>query len=158
MKITLVTLCLMLFFALQAPAVLAKDKKDALLEADQYYLKHDFKKAYKMYYKLAKSGDHYSQERLSHMFANGEGKSTDLTEAYAWSVLAAEGGMDDSLEKSESLLQQTTDKESAEKRAAKLKKKYGEVALRKKAEKMERIKASHKMGGCTGSRVGCSSG
>jgi hypothetical protein len=49
-------------------------------------------------------------------------------------------------------------KESAEKRAAKLKKKYGEVALRKKAEKMERIKASHKMGGCTGSRVGCSSG
>jgi hypothetical protein len=155
MKIVLVVVSLMLFSALQAPVVLAKETKDYRLEADQLYLENDFKKAYKIYYKLAKKGDHHSQGQVSQMYANGEGKEIDLTEAYAWSVLAAEGGADGILEKSESLLEQVDDKTLAENKAAKLKQKYGDAALTARKEKYERMKLDHKGGGCTGRRLGC---
>jgi hypothetical protein len=62
------------------------------------------------------------------------------------------------LEKSELLLQQTNDKTLAEKRAAKLKKRYGEEARREMAGKRERIRLNHESGGCTGSKLGCSRG
>lgn len=156
MKIVYVAVCLMLLTALQAPFVLATELQEYQLEADQLYQQQDFKKAYKKYYKMAKSGDHYSQGQLSQMYANGEGKKVDLTEAYAWSVLAAESGEDAMVDRSNILLQQTSDKALAEKKAAKLKKKYGEAALAEKAKRNERIKNNNKSGGCTGSRIGCS--
>lgn len=155
MKIVLVTVCLMLFSALQTPVLLAKETKDYRLEADQLYLEHNFKKAYKIYYKLAKKGDHHSQAQLSQMYTEGEGKEADLTQAYAWSVLASEGGADEILEKSQSLLQQVNDKALAEKKAAKLMNQYGVAALAARKAKYERMKADHKGGGCTGRRLGC---
>ena len=125
-------------------------------EADQYYTTQDYKKAYRVYYKLARIGDHYSQDRIAAMYANGHGKKLDLEEAYAWSVLAAEGGNEDFAKKSEEYLAQADDKAAAEREAEKLKKKYGRVALQKKAEKREALRANHEMGGCTGRRLGCS--
>ncbi len=156
MKTVLIVSCLMLLAAVQAPAAFAKETQEYRAEADQYYLEKDFKKAYKIYYKLAKAGDHHSQDQVSNMYVNGEGKSIDLNEAYAWSALAAESGEDEMVDKSDLLLQQTSDKALAEKKAAKLKKKYGKVALGERAKKLERIKLNNQMGGCTGSRIGCS--
>ena len=156
MKTVYFAVCLILFSALQTPFVFAKEITEFRLEADQHYQQHDFKKAYKIYYKLAKSGDHYSQDQISGMYANGEGKNVDLNEAYAWSVLAAENGSDEMEVKSHELLQQITDRSVAEKKAEKLIRKYGEDSLRKKADKRETMKYNHKSGGCTGSRLGCS--
>ena len=86
-----------------------------------------------------------------------KGKKVDLIEAYAWSVLAAESGVKGIVAKSDRLLQQTEDKPAAEKRASKLLHKYGKDALLAKAEKREMMKYNHKSGGCTGSKLGCSS-
>ena len=156
MKTVLIASCLMLLAAVQAPEAFAKEVQEYRAEADQYYLEKNFSKAYKIYYKLAKSGDHYSQDQVSNMYSKGEGKKIDLTEAYAWSVLAAEGGEDEMADRSDMLLQQTNDKALAEKKATKLKKKYGKMALEERAKKLERIKLNNTMGGCTGSRIGCS--
>jgi TPR repeat protein len=146
---------------LQAPALLAAGIDELELkryEAEKYYTANDFKKAYKMYYKLAKVGDHYSQDRVSQMYANGEGKTTDLAEAYAWSVLAAESGSKDLRNHSDTLLEQNSNKVDAEKRATKLMKKYGEVALEKKAANRARKEKGKSSGTCTGSRLYCSRG
>jgi len=156
MKTVLIASCLMLLAAVQAPEAFAKETQEYLAEADQYYLEKNYKQAYKIYYKLAKTGDHYSQVQVSNMYVNGEGKSIDLTVAYAWSALAAESGEDEMVNKSDLLLEQTDDKALAEKKAAKLKKKYGKVALDERAKKLERIRLNNTMGGCTGSRIGCS--
>jgi TPR repeat protein len=109
-----------------------------------------------MYYKLAKAGDHYSQDRVSQMCVKGEGQTVDLTKAYAWSVLAAESGSQDLLDHSASLLEKNSDKAAAEKSAEKLKKKYGEVALEKKAAYRARTEEGKSSGTCTGSRLRCS--
>lgn len=158
MKSGVTTVCLMVLFALQTNFLYAKEAQEYIAEADQYYAEKNYKKAYKTYYKLAKKGDHYSQSQVSKMFANGEGKEVDLTEAYAWSVLAAEGGDEDLVQNSEMLLQEAPDKALAEKKAAKLKKKYGKDTLRKQAEKRERIRRNNELGGCTGSKLGCGRG
>jgi TPR repeat protein len=124
-------------------------------EAEKFYTQNDYKKAYKMYYKLAKTGDHYSQDRVSQMYVKGEGQSVDLTKAYAWSVLAAESGSRDLLDQSAALLEKNSDKTAAEKSATKLMKKYGEVALEKKAANRARTEKGQSTGSCTGSRLGC---
>jgi len=151
----------MLFAVLKAPA-LAADGIDELelkrYEAEKYYTEDNFKKAYKKYLKLAKAGDHFSQERVSQMYANGDGKSVDLVEAYAWSVLAAESGSKDMEDNSNALLERNSDKADAEKRATKLMKKYGEVALEKKAANRARADRGKTSGSCTGSRLACSKG
>jgi TPR repeat protein len=85
-------LCLLVVILMQAGTAFARSSEEYRLEADQYYLEQNFKKAHRIYYKLAKEGDHHSQCRLSSMYASGEGKKIDLSEAYAWAVLAAEGG------------------------------------------------------------------
>lgn len=156
MRSVLIAACVMLLAAVQTPDVFAKEVQEYRAKADQYYLEKDFGKAYKIYYKLAKGGDHYSQDQVSNMYAKGEGKKLDLTEAYAWSVLAAEGGEDEIADRSDMLLQKTNDKALAEKKATKLKKKYGKMALEERAKKLERIRLNNTMGGCTGSRIGCS--
>ena len=158
MKSALIVMCVMVMAALQTSAVLASEVKEYRAEAAQYYEKNNYKKAYKIYFKLAKVGDHYSQNKISQMYVDGKGKDIDLAEAYAWSVLAAESGVEGIAIKSEKLLQQTEDKAAAEKRAGKLMNKYGKDALQAKADKRERMKYNHKSGGCTGSKLGCSSG
>lgn len=146
MKIGFVTVFLMFFIALQSSVLLAGNSSELSAEADQYYLESNFKKAYKIYFKLAKTGDHHSQGRVAHMFANGEGKPVDLTEAYAWSVLAEEGGQKFSTESSDILLQRTIDQSVAQKKALKLKKKYGQQALKEKALKRAQSDAARRSG------------
>lgn len=156
MKFSLVTLCAVLLFAIHSSALYAGKLQEYRGEADQYYQAQDYRKAYKTYFKLAKIGDHYSQGQISTMYANGEGKRLDLAEAYAWAVLAAEGGDEGAVNKRDELLDQVSDKARARKAAEKLKKKYGKAALEKKAQKRDNMKAAHEMGGCTGRRLGCS--
>lgn len=158
MKTVLIPVCLMLFAALQIPVTFAKEAQEFRTEADQYYLESNFKKAYKIYYKLAKTGDHYSQDRISSMYARGHGKSADLTEAYAWSVLAAEGGEEDWVTSSEELLFQVEDKSKAQKKAEKLMRKYGKSALRIKAVKQAKRDDMKRSGACTGSHMACARG
>ena len=158
MKFSVVATCVLLFFAFQSSALYAGKLQEYRGEADQYYQAHDYKKAYKTYFKLAKIGDHYSQGRIATMYANGEGKKPDTAEAYAWAVLAAENGDEQAVIRRDELLAQANDKVKAQKEAEKLVKKYGRVALEKKAQKRENMRSAHEMGGCTGRRLGCSDG
>ena len=149
MKIGFVNVLLALFIVLHAPALMAASWSEMRAEADQYYTESNFKKAYKIYYKLAKTGDHHSQGRVAQMYATGEGRSVDLEEAYAWSVLAEEGGEKYIAEPSEALLQRTDDRSAAQKKASKLVAKYGEEALKEKAQRraeQDRARRSGSMG------------
>lgn len=148
--------CALLFFTLQSSSLVADDLQEDRAEADQYYQAQKYYESYKIYSKLAKKGDHHSQEQLATMLARGEGTSTDLIDAYAWSMLAAQGGDETALKQSDDLLSQIGDKSKAEKKAAKLNKKYSDRALKEQADKRERMKRSHEMGGCTGGKLGCS--
>lgn len=155
MKFILTIAFFLPFLALQAPVVLASDWKEDQAQADQYYEAGEFSSAFKVYFKLAKIGDSHSQFSVAKMYANGEGKKVDLPEAYAWSVLAAERGATEKVEFRDSLLAQNSDKAVAEKKAEKLKSKYGRDALKKKAESRARLKENTKSGGCTGSKLDC---
>jgi len=158
MKYVVTAACILLFASLQAPVVMANNFQENQLKADQHYQQGDFKKAHKAYLKLAKKGDHYSQDRVSQMYTRGEGKSANLTHAYAWSVLAAESGDEHLLSNSDLLLQSTEDPAKAQSSAAKLKKKYGKQALEKKAAMMAAREKQRKSGSCTGTHLACSRG
>jgi len=147
-----------LFAALLAPDLLANKLEQYRADADQHYQQHRFKKAYKIYYKMAKVGDHYAQDRVAQIYANGEGRSINLTEAYAWSVLAAESGDEQWVNNSGELLQRTDDKIRAQKRATKLKKRYGKRALKAKADRQTKRDSYKTSGRCTGSHLSCAGG
>jgi TPR repeat protein len=153
MKIGFISVFLMFFIALQAPVLLAGDTSELRAEADQYYLDDNYKKAYKIYFKLAKTGDHHSQGRVAQMLTNGEGKSVDLTEAYAWSVLAEEGSKEVLTQSSDVLLQRTSDQSVAQKKALKLKGKYGQQVLKEKALKRAQADAARRSGNSLGSNL-----
>ncbi len=155
MRILFVGACIMLFAASYMPAAVASDLQEKQVKADRYYQKGDFKKAYKTYHKLAKKGDHYSQDRISHMYANGDGQSVDYSRAYAWSVLAAESGEDQWVNNSEILLERTDDPAAAQKSATKLKEKYGKDVLQEKAEMLARREKQRNSGSCTGTHLQC---
>ena len=155
MKFICIALFAVLITALQAPCVLAGAAQDYRSEADQYYQQGNFKKAYKTYLKLAKTGDNYSQHQVSKMYADGEGKSANLTKAYAWSTLAAESGQEQWVNYSDELLHRTNDKDKALNSARKLKKKYGQEALKIKAERKGRDELYEAGSTCTGSKMGC---
>jgi len=155
LKTVLIVVCSLLFFALQAPVVLASTWQEDQAEADQYYEDGEFKKAFKMYVKLGKRGVSHSQDRVSIMYESGEGTKVNLTEAYAWSVLAAQRGATDKMSRRDSLLEQSNDKKVAEKRAKKLMSKYGRGALLAKSDSKAKLKLNTKSGGCTGSKLSC---
>lgn len=146
---------IMLFAALQTPVLLANEAKEMRAEAEQYYGELNYKKAYKLYYKLARSGDRYSQARVSHMYANGEGKSVNFTEAYAWGVVAAEGNEEKLARVNEDLLHLTKNSAAAEKKAAKLVKKYGKQAQQERLVRMRQRNSHRDTGSCTGSMLAC---
>ena len=143
--------CLILSSAAQAKVL-----QDRIVEADNYYQQGEYKKAYKSYFKLAKTGDHYSQYRVAQMFAHGQGTKIDYTQAYAWSMLAQEGNKIDMEIDSNELLQQVDDKVDAQRKTEKLMKKYGNVAQAKRARQKEKRRNSS--GSCTGSRLACYQG
>ena len=144
-----------MFFVLLAPIAMASELQEDQAQADQYYEAKDFSKAFNLYYRLAKMGVSHSQDMVSQMYEKGQGKKANLTDAYAWSVLAAQRGSTDREERRDSLLQQVKDKKSAEKKAEKLMIKYGREALQKKADSKAKLKHNTKSGGCTGSKLGC---
>ena len=155
MRSVLFTVCVVLLAALQVPVLLANEAKEIRAEAEQYDGELNFKKAYKLYYKLARSGDRYSQDRISHMYANGEGKSVNLTEVYAWAVVAAEGIEEKLARINEDLLDLTKDSAAAEKKAAKLVKKYGRQAQLERIARIQQRNSHRDTGSCTGSMLAC---
>ncbi len=139
---------IILFFAL-APCVYAdiateRDRADVYLEAEEY------KKAFKIYRSLARDGDHYAQFRLAELYADGKGVRPDRVEAYAWSVLAAESGLERDEEYSADLLSEITDKDKAASEARKLMGRYGQAA---QANRQSRARSGSRA--CTGSRLNC---
>ena len=140
---------------MQTDAVYAKETQEYRAEADQYYQERNFTKAYKIYYKLAKKGDYHSQGQVSKMYAKGEYKKVNPTEAYAWSVLAAEGGDPELTGASEELLQRAPDQAAAQKKAESLKKKYGKLALEEKEARYAKRNINKPVNSCAGSRIAC---
>jgi len=155
MKSFIFAVFVLAFAVAQTSVVVAKELKEYRTEADQYYDEGNYKKAYKGYLKIAKIGDQYSQHWVSHMYEKGEGKSVDLEDAYAWSVLAAEGGDEKLVTRSADLFDQIDDKDRATKAANKLMAKYGKQALDDKAEYLAKRDAGRRAGSCTGSRLTC---
>lgn len=151
MKFTFVLAGILLISGLQSPALLAETVKEIRSEAQQHEQQGDFGRAFKDYLKLAKAGDQPSQERVAKMYANGEGKKVDLTKAYAWAVVAAEGGKESMVKFSESLLPRTRNPAKAEKKAAKYIKKYGRETQQRKAEQAANRDPSR----CIGSLLAC---
>ncbi len=64
-------------------------------QADQAYAEQNFRRAFKLYERLAKdAGDEFAQYRLALMYYFGQHVEQDLVKSYAWSYLAAETGID----------------------------------------------------------------
>lgn len=154
MRVVLYCFCVSLVAMISSVDATASKAADYKADAHKYYQEGEFRKAYKTYLKLAKSGDTESQKMVSQMAAKGEGTRASLTDAYAWSILAEEGKSGKARRFSDELLEQINDKDKARKKAAKLKKKYGREAIRKKAERMKKVNQK-KLVPCTGSRVVC---
>lgn len=138
--------------AVFAPNVLMADSvQETRAEADQYYQQGSFSTAFKKYMKLGKEGDFHSQEMVSRMYADGNGKPVNLVEAYAWSVLAAESGEENRVKNSQALLQKIDNPAKANKKAEKLVKKYGRKTQERKAAARENRDPSR----CIGSLLAC---
>jgi len=90
--------------------------------ADLAYADGDYARAYRLYNKLQKIGDHFSEYRLATMYENGYGVEKDIVEAYAWSYLAAESGRQAYRDYHESIKQKLSaaDLKSARERAGNL--------------------------------------
>ena len=155
LKILVIVVCSILLFALQAPTVQAATWQENQAKADQLYDDGNYKKALKMYVKLGKMGVSHSQDMVSKMYESGEGAKVNLNDAYAWSVLAAQRGASQKVNRRDNLLEQSSDRKTAEKKADKLLSKYGREALQKRADSKAKLKHNTKSGGCTGSKLGC---
>jgi TPR repeat protein len=156
MKTVFAAVCLLLFFLVQSPASLASDDLENRAEADRYYQQGEFKKAYKIYFKLAKKGNQYAQGRVSRMYSRGEGRKIDFSEAYAWSVLAGAGAGTAGAMSRDELLAQTDDPAAAQKKAGKLEKKYGKQAIAEREMIRAERTATRRSGACMGSNLSCS--
>lgn len=139
--------------AIPAFADLAEDRA----RADQLLAEGEDKKAFKAYRDLARDGDQDSQYLLSTMYAQGRGTKKDIIDAYGWSVVAAEAGLDKLDEHSAKLYASIdeSDRTKADKKARSLVNKYGQEALAEKAARLETRGAGRRMGSCTGSRLSC---
>lgn len=155
MKSILIAVIVMLTVVLHSPVLLANEAKEIRAKAEQYYASENYKKAFKQYHKLAKFGDGYSQRRVSHMYANGEGKSVDLVDAYAWAALAAANNDEKLAQLDQELLPKIKDPAKARKEAAKLIKKYGKKAQAKRISRHNKRGRVLDEGACTGSKLAC---
>jgi TPR repeat protein len=79
-----------LYALLLAPAMANSGSNDPHGSAAALYERGDYAGAYKQYLKLAKSGDTFSQYRLSYMSLMGLGTEANVVDSMAWAVLAAE--------------------------------------------------------------------
>jgi TPR repeat protein len=136
-----------------AVADLAEDR----MRADALLADGEEKKALKAYENLGRAGDHDAQYLVSVFYAQGRGTKQDLVEAYGWSVLAAEAGLD-KLDRHSAELYAMVDegkRKKADKKANSLVRKYGKEALEVKAKRLSERGAGRSMGSCTGSRLNC---
>jgi len=99
--------------------------------ADAHYESGEFKKAYKNYFQLASLGNKFAQYRLSVMYLEGKGVTTNLPKAYAWSKVAAEFGQAELQNHSAGILHQIpiSDKARAEKLAEKYWDRYNNLSV-----------------------------
>lgn len=67
-------------------------------QADQQYANGKYTEALTNYLRLAKQGDAFSQYRVSYMYLQGQGRETDIVEAFAWATLAAQNKADPLIE------------------------------------------------------------
>ena len=63
-------------------------------QADQQYANGKYTEAMPNYLRLAKQGDAFSQYRVSYMYLQGQGRETDIVEAFVWATLAAQNRAD----------------------------------------------------------------
>ncbi len=140
-------------FSINVYADLAEDRA----RADKLLAEGDEKGAFKAFRDLARDGDQDAQYLLSTMYATGTGTSQDLIDAYGWSVVAAEAGLDKLDEHSAQLFQAIPEnqQDKAERKARSLVNKYGQDALAEKAERLATRGAGRRSGSCTGSRLSC---
>jgi TPR repeat protein len=68
--------------------------EDVYNEAEEEYNNSNFEKAYRLYYKLAKKGDFYSQYYIGWANENGKGITQDYKKALKWFLKAASQGDD----------------------------------------------------------------
>jgi len=120
--------------------------------ADLAYTDGDYARAYRLYDKMQKIGDHFSEYRLATMYENGWYVEQNLIEAYAWSYLAAESGRQAYRDYHESIKQKLSaaDLKSARERAGNLIVENGVYVNMVENRRLLRD-ASRK---CTGSRLG----
>lgn len=155
MKNTMVLIAIALSVVMLSSDLLASQAKQMRAEANQYYDRQDYKKAFNSYLRLAKYGDRYSQRRVADMYAEGQGKKVDLEESYAWAALAAEGNESALDELNNSLLPQLENPSKAQKKAAKLVKRYGRAAQQKRVADHNKRGRVVDEGACTGSKLAC---
>ena len=121
-------------------------------EADKLYERGDYNDAFKEYSRLAKKGDIFSQYQLSRMYYAGQGTRQEWPEAYAWSVLAAQTGVQEFVDYREALtvLVPEDERKAALRRADYFTRRWGNVAIAAEA----RDRAKRELRTCTGSRLG----
>jgi len=148
----LVLICTLTGFT-SASADLASDRAraDAYMEANHY------RQAFKAYRALARDGDHHAQYTVAVMYETGTGVRRNLGNAYAWASLAAEIGMPELEWYSRRVLAKIdeADRDQAAHAALKLQHRYGQAALRAKAERLAVGGQGRRFGSCTGSRLAC---
>ncbi|HKX57280.1 MAG TPA: SEL1-like repeat protein [Xanthomonadales bacterium] len=81
-----------------APVQAKNSQKSAYVskqeQADQQYASGKYHEALPNYLRLAKQGDSFSQYRVSYMYLQGQGRESDIVEAFAWATLAAQNKAD----------------------------------------------------------------
>jgi len=121
-------------------------------EADEAYAAGDYNSAYRQYLNLARKGDSFSQYRLSYMNFQGQGTDVDMSEAFAWAVLASQSNNRELVKYMASLAREVP--EAQHQRAAVKAKHYldrwGDMAIAEDA----RRGAIREIRECTGSRLG----
>jgi len=120
--------------------------------ADQAYSDGDYKMAYRLYQKMTKIGDNFSQFRIATMYEEGLYLPQDLVQAYAWSYLAAEVGRKQYMDYHESIKAKLAPEQLPQARSAAslLVQQKGIFANMVKSDEMLREALKN----CTGSRVG----
>lgn len=126
--------------------------KQAGDNADAIYQRGDYKRAFSQYQAMAKYGDKFSQLRLAIMYELGRGVDKDLTQAFAWSYVAAETGHQQFKDYHKMLRAQMTSEQisSAKQITRDYQIDYGMSAAADNA----RAIIKHTINNCTGSRTG----
>lgn len=120
--------------------------------ADRLYDRGDYSQALDEYEYLARRGDRFSQYRLSVMHLLSQGTDQDPADAFAWAVLAAQGGQDDLVDYARTIASLMPEDQTrrAQRRADYFLRRWGDRELARQAVDGAR----RELRNCTGSRLG----